>query len=95
MTALSNQKEGFVVRLRMASTKVIDGVNELDALKREWDRMGYSSSLGNEDIVDENAGITNTNCADVIGTTLTAIEALLAAGHGTNLHKLLYKGKNG
>ena len=64
-------------------------------LKAEWSAAGFSEGLADEDLVDENAGMTNAELSAVIGTTLTAIEAMLATGHSTNLHKLLYKGKNG
>ena len=95
MGALSTQKMAFAVRLRMASTNLLESVNDMRGLKAEWSAAGYLDGLEDSDMINENAGITNGQLSAVVGTTLQAIEVLLAAGHSTNLHKLLYKGKNG
>ncbi len=60
---------------------------ELDALKKEWD-YGMSTWLADADFVGENTGLTKADVTAVVGTTLAALDSLLAAGHGTNLLKV-------
>ena len=85
------QKEVFITRVRMATTSLIEDIAKLDVLKEEWDSMGYSTELLDEDFLTFNEGLENSDISAVVGTTLTALKALIAAGHGTNLYNVMLK----
>lgn len=85
--ATSSQKSDHVSEVRQTVTKLLEAQNQLAALRREWDALGLSSELVEEDMVGENAGLTPADIAAVY-TTLGEIETLMAAGHATNLYKV-------
>jgi len=92
-----------ITRTRQATNKLIDALNELRALKAEWDALDLGNKIddGKRDAVDAegkpapNFGdfegqphLTKAEIGAVTGTTLTAIEELLKKGHATNLHRI-------
>lgn len=79
--------QDFISAVRTQARAIVDAVDELNALEREWTWGGYSETL--PDGVNQNEGITRAEIADIIGTTRGALNALLDAGNGTNLTKVL------
>lgn len=76
----------FVTELRQATTAMIDDLDKLRALRREWDAVGYSGTItAAGGFEGANADIDEAKLASVF-TTLAALETLLAAGHATNLY---------
>lgn len=100
MAATAGARSDFISAVRQAADKLMDAVDSLNGLKAMWD-YGMSSWIvdasGNDpeaegydpgDFVGNNQGLMVADVAAVVGTTLTAVNTLLAAGHGTNLQKV-------
>jgi hypothetical protein len=100
MASTFGNRSDHISNTRQAATQLIDAVNKLRALKREWDAgMGtwLVDATGDDptaegynpyDFAGANAGLMKADISAVTGTTLTAFETLLAAGHATNLEKI-------
>lgn len=84
----SSERFNEITRIRQAATKLTDAIAELQALKTNWIYLDLGNVLTEADFQGQHEGLSVTDIANVGGTTLTAIEALLAAGHGTNLYKI-------
>ena len=79
---VDNRDAEFVEAAKAANQKIWDGINELVALQRQWNALDYGNTLAVEGVVAADVG------AVVFGTA-DAMAALLAAGHATNMAKLL------
>lgn len=77
----------YITEARAANRKVWDGINELVTLQREYNALDYGNTL--PDGVDVNAGVTKAEVGAVVFDTAAAMVAVLAAGHATNMSKLL------
>ena len=75
-----------ISRVRQASTTLLNAIDDLKALKAESDALDLGNALVPEDFAGTNAHLNTAQIIAVTGTTLAAIEALLAAGHATNLY---------
>lgn len=83
---MANRPSDFVTEVRQVSTVLLQTVNGLDALRREWDGLDYLHTLTDEGGFEgSNADVDVDDIAAVIGTTLDAINELLNSGHRTNL----------
>lgn len=81
------RENDFITEARAATRAIWDGVNKLKALQREYNALDYGTTL---DVgVGENAGITKEAVGAVVFDTCTALEGVLAAGHATNMARLL------
>lgn len=78
----------FVSLVRQETTNLLTSIDRLHALKAEWDALDYGNSLPEEAFAGTNADVDRAAIAAVIGTTLSALDGLLAAGHATNLYKV-------
>lgn len=82
-----SRENDFITESRSAARAIWDGINQLKALQREFNALDYGTTL---DVgVGENAGITAAQVGAVVFDTTTALEAVLAAGHATNMARLL------
>ena len=79
----------FVTHVRQESASLLDTVDKLNALKREWDALDYGNTLGDDAFEGSNSEVTLAEVTAVIGVTLTALNDLMAQGHGSNLYKML------
>lgn len=79
---VANRDAEFVADAKAANQKIWDGINELVALQRQWNALDYGNTLAVDGVVAADVG------AVVFGTA-DAMAALLAAGHATNMAKLL------
>lgn len=77
-----------ITKVRQAATKIIDAVDDLTALKAEYDALDLGSALTVNDFEGSNAHLNVAAIAAVEGTTLSAIKTLMAQGHATNLYKV-------
>lgn len=77
----------FITETRIHVRAIWNAINSLKALQREYTALDYGNTLepGN----GENAGLGAVEVGAAIFDTTTALEALLAAGHATNLARLL------
>jgi hypothetical protein len=81
-----NRPSDFVTEVRQMSTDLLQRINGLDALRREWDGLDYLHTLTEQGGFEgSNADVDVDDIAAVIGTTLDALNELLATGHRTNL----------
>jgi hypothetical protein len=77
------RKEEFVADARRYARAIWDNLNALQALQAEWNALDYGNTLGTHE------GLVPTDVGSVVFDTATALRATLAAGHATNLAKLL------
>jgi len=82
--ATMNQKIEHIGAVRVTATRLMDTIKVLEGLRKDWDYMGLSGALEAGDFTGTNEGLTPAQI-EAVYTTLSAIETLLAAGHGTNL----------
>lgn len=85
--ATQRQISDHVTMVRQNARKILDGVEELDNLKAEWDALGLSGTLTEDTFQGENEGLAEADIAGVY-TTHAALKALFAQGHATNLYKV-------
>lgn len=81
------REQDFYTLARQANTAIWDALNDLVALQREWNALDYGNTL--EPGAESNAGLTDVEVGAVVFDTTNAFLAVLAAGHATNMAKLL------
>lgn len=99
MASTQENRSDYIDQVRRAADDLLCAAEKLNALRKSWD-YGMSSWIvdasGNDptdpdyqpgDFVHA-TGLMKADIAAVVGTTLDALSALLAAGHGTNLEKI-------
>ncbi len=77
----------FVEQFRGDVRMLLKTLDALRADRRAWDALDLGNVIQQSDI-PAGTGITTAELAAAIGTTLVAIEALMAAGHATNLYRV-------
>ena len=82
-----SREQDFITEARAANRAVWDGINTLVALQREWNALDYGTTL--DDGAGDNLGVTRSEVGAVVFDTAAALVTLLAAGHATNMAKLL------
>jgi hypothetical protein len=82
---MAARQSDWISLTRQQATMLIDTVDQLNALRKEWDGLDYGNTLTDEDFAGSNSDVTKDEIAAVIGTTLDAINALWSQGHLTNL----------
>jgi hypothetical protein len=81
--ATVSQQSDHVTKVKDISTALLDLATRANGLQDDWNYLDLSNELDEENC----QGHTVAEIA-AFYTTLTALQALLAAGHGTNLAKL-------
>lgn len=81
------RNQDYITLARNANRQVWDGINALVALQREYNAMDFGNTL--PDGAGANAGITKAQVGAVVFDTANAFAAVLAAGHATNMARLL------
>jgi len=84
---MAGRQQDFYTLARNHSKAIWDGVNALVVLQREWNALDYGNTL--EPGAGANDGLTDTEVGAVVFDTANAMVAVLAAGHATNMAKLL------
>jgi hypothetical protein len=80
--------QDHINQVRKASAALLSAVHQLRALSAEAAALDLDSALTTEDFAGGNSYLSAADISAVTSTTLTAIDALLAAGHATNLYKV-------
>lgn len=81
------REQDFYTLARQNNKAIWDALNALVALQREWNALDYGNTL--EPGAGANAGLTDTEVGAVVFDTANAFVAVLAAGHATNMARLL------
>jgi hypothetical protein len=81
------REQTFVSEVRELNRQIWEAQMRLRGLQTEWNALDYSNTL--DDGEGENAGITRAMIGAVLFDTSNAIQAVLDAGHATNMAKLL------
>ena len=84
--ANASAKTNFITNVRIATTALLDAKEELDALLDEWTYY-MNVEIADIDFLGDNDGLVANDIANVLGTTLTAINAI-GSGNFTNLYKV-------
>lgn len=79
--------QDFISEARAKNKAIWDGINGLVAMQREYNALDYGTTL--PDGEGANEGITKAEVGAVVFDTANAMVAVLAAGHATNMSKLL------
>ena len=79
--------QDFITLARQHNKAIWDGINALVAMQREWNALDYGNTL--PDGEGGNADYTADEIGAVVFDTANAFVAVLAAGHATNMAKLL------
>lgn len=77
----------YITEARIANRAIWDGINKLVALQREHNALDYGNTL--PDGEGANEGITKAEVGSVVFDTADAFLTVLAAGHATNMARLL------
>lgn len=81
------RSQDYITEARAANKRIWDAINELVALQREWNALDYGNTL--DDGEGSNTGVSAAEVGAVVFDTANAMVAALAAGHATNMAKLL------
>jgi len=79
--------QDFITLARKHNKAIWDGINALVAMQREWNALDYGNTL--PDGEGGNADYTADEIGAVVFDTANALVAVLAAGHATNMSRLL------
>lgn len=79
--------QDYISVVRQNNKQLWDALNNLVALQREYNALDYGTTL--PDGEGDNTGITKAEVGAVVFDTANALAAVLAAGHSTNMAKLL------
>jgi len=79
--------QDFITLARQHNKAIWDGINALVAMQREWQALDYGNTL--PDGEGANSEYTADEIGAVVFDTANAFVAVLAAGHATNMSKLL------
>jgi hypothetical protein len=87
------RKTDFIHEVRRSTTVILDELNKLRGLAKEYQQAGYGvdgspMEITDADLQGASEGVAIGDILAVIGTTLPAIDAVLDAGHGTNMQKI-------
>lgn len=81
-------KNKFVLEYRQRVNELNEAMMRLREVNRIWTSQDFTNTLEQADLSGENENVT---VADLTAgmNSIQALDALLAAGHGTNLDKLI------
>jgi len=82
-----SREQDFITEARQHNKQIWDGINALVALQREWNAMDFGNTLDAGEGANE--GIEAAEVGAVVFDTANALVGVLAAGHATNMAKLL------
>lgn len=85
---MAGRQDDYCTEVRDASRHLTSAINELLSLQKEWHALDYGNALKQENFEGENAAILPGDVGAVVVDTANALEALMQAGHGTNVYKL-------
>jgi len=77
-------QQDYIEQVKAANKQVWDGINNLVELQKRWNALDYGNTL-----VDATGALTALEIGAVVFDTANAMVAVQAAGHATNMAKLL------
>jgi hypothetical protein len=83
-----SERYNEITKIRNATTNLVTAIEALQTINVEWTYLDLGNVIQLGDFTGLHEGLTVADLSAVIGTTLGAIDSLLAAGHGTNLYKV-------
>jgi hypothetical protein len=81
------RQSDFITESRQHARALWNAINGLKSMQREWNALDLGNTLDPGE--GANAGIVAADVGSVVFDTTAALEAVLNAGHATNLAKLL------
>lgn len=78
----------FITAARTQAANLLLTIEKMQALTNKMTALDLANALNQADIGGDNEGVLIADVVAVLGTTLTALNTLLATGHATNLHKI-------
>ena len=78
----------YISQVRTQATNLLTTLQKLHALEDKRVALDLGTTLNQADVGGDNEGILITDCMAVLTTSLAAFDAVLDAGHATNLHKV-------
>lgn len=88
----SIHRRAFIERERIATTRLLDVLNEIRELKLEYDSQGFSGTFVDQDFIDSNNNHINpVQFGDMISSQQAIMDLLAAGGnaHNTNLYRIV------
>lgn len=85
--ATQSQMSDHVTKVRQAASNLLEAVNALDALRRDWDYLGMGSAMPENLAALGHDGLERDDIAAAYSSA-AAVRSLLDSGHGTNLTKV-------
>lgn len=82
------RKSDWVYEVRKAATQIRDANFALQNLAAEYSAAGYSGNITAEDLEGANGEISPNDIVSLIGSTVPALQAVMDAGHATNIDKV-------
>lgn len=86
MADLTAKQINFVSRAIAICDELLEAVDDLDDLRREWDELGYSSSFSTGSFVGDNAHLELSNLA-----ALAQAQGTIKAGFDSGIRATLLK----
>lgn len=83
---MANQQD-FISRHRQSTTLWLNALNDLLALREQYDALDYGTTLTDEDFQGANGDITKTDFVAAVGSIET-LNAAFETGHNSNLYKI-------
>jgi hypothetical protein len=84
---MAQREQYFITEARLANKAIWEGIATLQRLQREADALDYGNTL--DDGAGDNASILAADVLAVVYSTKDALLVPLAAGHATNMAKIL------
>jgi hypothetical protein len=81
-------RNAFVLAIRQRVSELNEAMMRLREVNRVWTSQDFTTTLQQSELSGENETVTVADLTAGI-TSIQALDALLAAGHGTNLDKLI------
>jgi hypothetical protein len=81
-------KANFISRYRAAATKLLQALEEVDAMKAEYDGLGYSATLVDGDFTGSNTDLTAQQFKDALGNVETFRASFFSSNFDDNVFKL-------
>jgi hypothetical protein len=81
------REQDFITIARQYNRVIWESIHAMKALQAEWQALDYGTTLDAGE--GTNDGITSAEVGSVLFDTITAFETVLAAGHATNMARLL------
>ena len=84
---LVDKHSNFVTQVIVTNERLLASLEDFQNLRLEWDALGLSTAITDASLTGDNAHITPAILGDAF-SSLEALQAVMNAGHRTNLYRL-------